>query len=121
MAYGTRSPGKALDLIVGIFGQPMGLLVDDVETFVRLGGSVRPAASGSGVEWAVTPEGRAFPLTCGDIVERWNEDGSYTDRCGFVADSSGACAGHAVARDSYRAMSEAERLHLERSEDEMWG
>ena len=120
MSYSTRNPRNAIDLVVGIAGQPMGLLVDDAETFVRIGGTIRPAASGSGVEWAVTPEGRAFPITCGDIVERWNEDGSYTDRCGGVADSDGACAGHAAARDSYRAMSEAERLHLERAE-EMWG
>lgn len=120
MAYSTRTPGKALDLIVGIAGQPMGLLVDDTETFVQLGGAIRPAASGSGTEWAVTPEGRAFPVTCGDIVERRNEDGSYTDRCGSIADAEGACAGHAAARDSYRTMSEAERLHLERAE-ELWG
>ena len=119
MAYSTRNPSKALDLVVGIAGQPMGLLVDDVETFVRLGGTIRTSVSGY-VEWAVTPEGRAFPVTCGDIVERWNEDGSYTDRCGGIADAEGACAGHAVARDSYRAMSEAERLHLERAE-ELWG
>lgn len=119
MAYGTRSAREALDLIVGIAGQPMGLLVDDVEAFTRLGGTVRPAASGSGVEWAVTPEGRAFPVTCGDIVERWNEDGSYTDRCGSVADAAGACAGHAAARDAYLAMTEAERLCLER-EEEAW-
>lgn len=119
MAYGTRSPGKALDLVVGIAGQPMGLLVDDIGAFEGLGGIIRTSASGC-VEWAVTPEGRAFPVTCGDIVERWSEDGSYTDRCGSIADGDGACAGHAVARDSYRAMSEAERLHLERSE-ELWG
>lgn len=120
MAYSTLNPREALSLVVGIAGQPMGLLVDDIDAFVRLGGTVRMAASGSGVEWAVTPEGRAFPVTCGDIVERRNEDGSYTDRCGSAADSDGACAGHAVARDAYRAMSEPERLHLERAE-EMWG
>lgn len=119
MAYSTRNPSNALDLVVGIAGQPMGLLVDDVETFVRLGGTIRTSVSGY-VEWAVTPEGRAFPVTCGDIVERRNEDGSYTDRCGSIADAEGACAGHAAARDSYRAMSEAERLHLERAE-ELWG
>ena len=117
MSYTTRTPAKALDLIVGIHGQRMGLLVDDVETFTRLGGTVRPATSGSGVEWAVTPEGAAFPVTCGDIVERWGEDGPYTDRCGAVADADGACAGHGAARDTYRAMSEAERAHLEREED----
>lgn len=119
MAYSTRNPHMALDLVIGIAGQPMGLLVDDIDAFVQLGGTIRMAASGSGIEWAVTPEGRAFPVTCGDIVERGSEDGPYTDRCGFVADSDGACAGHAAARDAYRAMSESERLHLERAE-EMW-
>lgn len=120
MAYATRNPGKALNLVVGIHGQAMGLLVDDAETFVALGGTIRPAASGSGVFWAVTPEGQAFPLTCGDIVERVSEDGPYTDRCGAVADHDGACEGHGAARDAWREMSEAERLELEREEDMAW-
>ena len=116
MSYATRNARQPEDLLCGIAGQRMGLLVDDIGTFRALGGKIRESRTGRG--WAVLPTGQAYPLTCGDIVERYSEeDGErYTDRCGDVA-VDGSCEAHGAAIASYRAMSEAERCHLERMED----
>ena len=97
----------------------MGLLVDTSDTFEAAGGTIRTSTSGR-IDWAVLPDGRAFPVLCGDIVERRYEEGEvYTDRCGAVADNHGACAGHGEIRDAWRAMTEAERCAVERAEAEM--
>lgn len=122
MNYRTVTTTPAERLLTGYAGQPLGLLVDNVETFEAAGGTIRTSASGR-VEWAVLPDGSAYPVLCGDIVERTYEEGErYTDRCGAVATNRGACAGHGEARDAWRAMSEAERCAVERAEADadMW-
>jgi hypothetical protein len=115
MPYTTRNPRTAEDLLAGIAGNPLGLLVDDIATFEAVGGTIHQAASG--FLWAVLPDGRAFPTTCGDFVERYSEDGPYTDRCGALARAEGACEGHAAQRDSWLAMTEAEKLAVEMAEE----
>lgn len=116
--YATRNATNPEAMLAGIAGGPLGLIVDDTDSFARAGGTIRTSASGR-LEWAVLPDGRAFPVLCGDIVMRYYEEGeSYTDRCGKPATNHGACQGHGEARDSWRAMTEAERCAMERAEAE---
>ena len=77
-----------------------GVVVDHVEMFVAAGGTVRPAASGSGASWAVV-DGIAYPVVCGELVAIRTEDGVTDGRCGSPATVDGCCAGHAEIVASY--------------------
>jgi hypothetical protein len=111
-----RNPSAPEQVLSGVAGGPLGVLVDHVETWVRVGGTTRPSPSGG--TWAVAPDGRAYPLLCGDIVERdYPEgEGKYTDRCGAVA-RDGACEFHANQRDHWLSLSEAEKIEIEIQEE----
>ena len=104
---------------IGGYGQTWrpGVISEQVPAFIASGGIVRPAASGSGLSWAVTPDGTAVPVVCSDLVEIWTEDGSMSGRCGADATVNGACEGHAEEAASWLAASESERVAWERTND----
>jgi hypothetical protein len=56
---------------------------------------------------------------CPEIVPRWTEDGPSDGRClAPVVPGGYACQPHTEAINSWREMSEAERAHWERQQDE---
>ena len=103
---------------VGGYGHrwTQGVISEHVEAFVRAGGVVRAAKSGSGAQWALVGT-KAYPVLCSDIIAVDTEDGKVTGRCGLLATRYGACAGHADEADAWREMAEAERAAWERDRD----
>lgn len=104
------------DQFVGAYGSAWtpGILSEHVDAYVAAGGVVRPAASGSGVLWAILPDGFALPVVCSEIIRVDTEDGSVSGRCGIPATREGSCEGHTRDREDWRAMTEAERAAWER-------
>lgn len=99
---GLYGPGEAVAYDDPEFGggygyiYRAGLASDHVEAFVAAGGTIRPAASGSGLHWAVIPSGRTVPVVCSEIIPIITEDGRSDGRCGDDATVDGLCAGHAA-------------------------
>lgn len=91
--------GRPLDveLHVGHYGVTYrpGVLTEHVDAFIAAGGRIRPAASGSGLLWAVLPSGAVAPVVCSELVWIDTEDGRIDGRCGFNAGADGRCARHA--------------------------
>jgi hypothetical protein len=106
------------DFVYGFGRKPVGLLVDNIGAFEDAGGALRETPTGR--TWAMLGN-RAYPITCGDIVQEYGEDGPYTARCGLiVAPGKGACEGHAAQQEEWLAMSEAEKVAWEMEREE-WG
>jgi hypothetical protein len=114
----TRRAPTATDL-VRLYGQDntQGVLSDHLYLFLAAGGTVRDAASGSGRQWAVLPDGTAEAVLCSDLVWVTTEDGREDDHCGSPAVREGACEGHAAEHEGWLAMTEADRLRWERDLD----
>lgn len=79
-----------------LYGQNyrQGLLSEWTQSFEAAGGALRPAASGSGLTWAVAPNGTTRPVVCSEIVPISTEDGPSYGRCGADATDDGACPRH---------------------------
>jgi hypothetical protein len=106
---------------IGSYGSTWraGVISEHVPAFVAAGGQVRPAASGSGLSWAVMTDanGWALPVVCSALVAVYTEDGAQTGRCGADATVDGSCPGHAEEAASWLAASEAERVRWEKDAD----
>lgn len=94
-----------------------GVLSEHEAAFTAAGGTIRPAASGSGLAWAVLPDGSAHPVVCPDLVPVPTEDGMIVGRCGADAVRDGACEGHAAETEAWLAATEDERVAWERDHD----
>jgi hypothetical protein len=95
-----------------------GLLSEHVDLFVTAGGTVRAAASGSGLQWALAGgKAAAVPVVCSEVISILTEDGYIPARCGIPAVRLGACEDHAYDIETYAAQSEAERAYDERQRD----
>lgn len=97
-----------------------GLLAEHAVNFVAAGGTIRKAASGSGLAWAILSDGRAVPVVCGEFIPITTEDGPSTGRCGLDATGEGQCEGHAAEYASWFAMTEVERAAWERDPEREW-
>lgn len=112
-------PPPAPEDFVGTYGPTWrtGVLSEMVDAFTRAGGAVRPAASGSGLWWAVPPGELAVPVVCSELVWVNTEDGPVTGRCGEDATRGGSCAGHRNELDAWAAMTEPQRALWERGQE----
>lgn len=96
-----------------------GILSEHVHIAEQGGAYVRAAASTSGVEWVVWPDGAVDPILCPELVpDRDCDNYPITSRCGAFATHDGMCEGHAAEMNDWRAMSEAERAAWERRNEE---
>lgn len=98
----------------------LGVLAEHLPVLARNGTPIttRPAVSGSGLTWAILPDGQAVPIVCGTIIE-WvdAEDGTITGRCGADATTNGMCPNHAAIEAEWATQSDREIAAWERGGD----
>lgn len=102
---------------VGMYGQDYtrGVLSDHLYHFAGQGNGEQVDETG---HLTVTVDGVEEPVLCSEIIAIHTEDGPMSGRCGYrVLPGDFACESHQLEIDSYRSMSEMERLDLERREE----
>lgn len=105
-------------VLIGLYGPDWsrGLLSEQVDLFTAAGGVVRPSLSGA-ADWAVLPDGTAYPVVCSEIIRVDTEDGPVSGRCGSLATDAGCCDDHAEIVAFWRGQSDAETAAWERDLD----
>lgn len=109
------TPATEPSRFVGAYGPRWrwAVISEHLPAFVAAGGVHRPSA-GFSAGWAVV-DGVAYPIVCSEVIEVWTEDGRQSGRCGEHAlAETGACEPHSEERAAWLALSEAERVHVER-------
>lgn len=105
------------DFIRVYVGGVLGILVDNVGAAVLLG--ARTVSGSDGREYLIVGY-KAYPVLCGDIVPMATEDGPSDGRCGQRARAEfGQCEWHSSERIWWGSLTEAEKIGVEKAEDEM--